>query len=160
MARSGAFENTLADEDLLEPGHKLVPEPMRTTEFASALPEQKQHTPLPPVSPAPSAPASGYAPPTTAASWKAGRFTGVGFPLQPDGGPCGVPQTTCWSESRHDSGNNRVQDLLQKILSVLGKSSKIEEENCLCIAQVEHVFVCEERGTHAQTAIFPPYSDT
>jgi hypothetical protein len=110
----GAFENALADEDLeqepdrwvshtapgqetwqiisqwtwnlrLELGHKLAPEPMRTTEFAPALPEQKQHTPTPPVSPAPSAPASGYAPPATATSWKAGRFTGADFPFQADG---------------------------------------------------------------------------
>jgi hypothetical protein len=35
--------------------------------------------------PAASPPASGYAPPATATSWKAGRFTGADFPLQPDG---------------------------------------------------------------------------
>lgn len=32
-----------------------------------------------------SAPASGYGPPTTATSFKMGRFTGADFPLQPDG---------------------------------------------------------------------------
>ncbi len=35
--------------------------------------------------PAAVAPASGYAPPATATSWKAGHFTGADFPLQPDG---------------------------------------------------------------------------
>lgn len=104
----GAFENALADEDLeqepdrwvshtapgqetwqiisqwtwnlrLELGHKLAPEPVRTTEFAPALPSQNE--PTPPDSP----PASGYAPPATAMSWKAGRFPGTDFPLQPDG---------------------------------------------------------------------------
>ncbi len=40
---------------------------------------------MPPASPPVSAPASGYAPPATATSWKAGRFTGTDFPLQPDG---------------------------------------------------------------------------
>lgn len=104
----GAFDNALADEDLeqepdrwvshtapgqetwqiisqwtwnlrLELGHKLAPEPVRTTEFAPALSSQNQ--PTPPASP----PASGYAPPATAMSWKAGRFTGTDFSLQPDG---------------------------------------------------------------------------
>jgi hypothetical protein len=60
-------------------GHQLAPEPVRTTEFAPALPSQPEHTP--PASP----PASGHAPPATATSWKAGRFTGTDFPLQPDG---------------------------------------------------------------------------
>lgn len=63
----------------LELGHQLAPEPLRTTEFAPALPLQPE--PTPPASP----PASGYAPPVTATSWKAGRFTGTDFPLQPDG---------------------------------------------------------------------------
>lgn len=77
----GAFENALADEDVeqdpdrwashaatgqkcwqivsqwiwnlrLEPGHRLLPDPMRTTEFA----------PAPPLVPAHTAPSSGYAP--------------------------------------------------------------------------------------------------
>jgi hypothetical protein len=63
----------------LELGHQLAPEPLRTTEFAPALPLLPE--PTPPASP----PASGYAPPVTATSWKAGRFTGADFPLQPDG---------------------------------------------------------------------------
>ena len=69
----------------LELGHKLAPEPVRTTEFAPALRAPNGHAPTNPASSAPSAPASGYAPPTTATSWKAGRFTGADFPLQPDG---------------------------------------------------------------------------
>jgi hypothetical protein len=69
----------------LELGHKLAPEPLRTTEFAPALPVQNEHVPTHPVSPVSSTPASGYAPPATATSWKAGRFTGTDFPLQPDG---------------------------------------------------------------------------
>ncbi|MBO0781900.1 MAG: hypothetical protein J2P37_24030 [Ktedonobacteraceae bacterium] len=111
----GSFETALEDEDIeqepdrwcsyslwgqeawqivaqwtwnlrLELGHQLAPEPVRTTEFAPALPQQNEHAPTSPASSAaPSAPASGYAPPTTATSWKAGRFTGAGFPLQPDG---------------------------------------------------------------------------
>jgi len=111
----GAFETALEDEDIeqepdrwcshsawgqeawqivaqwtwnlrLELGHKLAPESVRTTEFASVLPEQNAHAPIPPAS----APASGYAPPATATSWKAGRFTGTDFPLQP-GGPLRCP---------------------------------------------------------------------
>ncbi|HEU5379891.1 MAG TPA: hypothetical protein VFV38_31095 [Ktedonobacteraceae bacterium] len=106
----GAFETTLEDEDIeqepdrwcshsvwgqeawqiiaqwtwnlrLELGHQLAPEPVRTTEFAPALPEHLSDASMPPVC----APPSGYAPPATATSWKAGRFTGTDFPLQPDG---------------------------------------------------------------------------
>ncbi len=106
----GAFETALEDEDIeqeperwcsysawgeqawqivaqwtwnlrLELGHKLVPEPVRTTEFAPALPEQHADASTPTAC----APPSGYAPPTTATSWKAGRFTGADFPLHPDG---------------------------------------------------------------------------
>jgi hypothetical protein len=56
-------------------GHQLHPEPVRTTEFAPALPPPAPHT----------APASGYAPPQVGLSWKAGRFAGQDFALQPDG---------------------------------------------------------------------------
>jgi hypothetical protein len=106
----GAFETALEDEDIeqepdrwcsysawgqeawqvvaqwtwnlrLELGHLLAPEPVRTTEFAPALPEQHADASTPPAC----APPSGYAPPATATSWKAGRFTGADFPLQPDG---------------------------------------------------------------------------
>jgi len=100
----GAFEPALADEDQeldpdrwcshsawgqeawqiisqwvwnlrLELGHQLQPEPLRTTEFAPALSPPSPHT----------APASGYAPPQVGLPWKAGRFSGQDFALQPDG---------------------------------------------------------------------------
>jgi hypothetical protein len=106
-----AFEPTLADEDReqdpdrwcshsawgelawqvvsqwvwnirLELGHQLEPTPLRITEFAPAIPEHREQAAPPPTSPVP---ASGYGPPTTATSWKTGRFTGADFPLQPDG---------------------------------------------------------------------------
>jgi hypothetical protein len=100
----GAFEPTLSDEDQelhldrwcshsawgqecwqvvalwiwnlrLELGHQIHPDPVRTTEFAPALPFPSAHT----------APASGYAPPQVGSSWKAGRFCSQDFALQPDG---------------------------------------------------------------------------
>jgi hypothetical protein len=110
----GAFEPQLADEDneqdpdrwcshsawgqecwqvvsqwiwnlRLELGHQLEPTPLRITEFAPALPPRSEQAPTPPSS---AAPASGYAPPSTATSWKAGRFSGADFPLQADGTLC------------------------------------------------------------------------
>lgn len=109
----GAFETALEDEDIeqepdrwcshsawgqeawqivaqwtwnlrLELGHQFAPEALRTTEFAPALPEQQEPAPGHSAS-APCTSPSGYASPTTATSWKAGRFTGADFPLQPDG---------------------------------------------------------------------------
>jgi hypothetical protein len=100
----GAFEPALADEDTeqdpdrwcshspwgqecwqvispwvwnlrLELGHQLHPDPVRTTEFAPALPPPSPHA----------APVSGYAPPEVGLPWKAGRFSGQAFALQPDG---------------------------------------------------------------------------
>jgi len=59
----------------LELGHQLHPDPVRTTEFAPALPPPSPHA----------APASGYAPPEVGLPWKAGRFSGQDFALQPDG---------------------------------------------------------------------------
>src|SRR6266704_6868184 len=100
----GAFEPVLADEDdeqdpdrwcshspagqeawqiisqwvwnlRLELGHQLSPTALRTTEFAppvtKSTPEQ--------------APVQGYAKPAVALPWKAGRFCGQDFALQPDG---------------------------------------------------------------------------
>ena len=107
----GAFEPTLADEDReqdpdrwcshaawgqecwqvisqwtwnlrLELGHHLKPEPLRTTEFAPAIPSPSEQVATHLLS---SAPACGYGPPATATSWKTGRFTGADFPLQPNG---------------------------------------------------------------------------
>src|SRR5205807_9574010 len=63
----------------LELGHQLEPTPMRTTEFAPAIAPVKEQTADSP------ALASGYGPPTTATPWKAGRFSGRDFALQPDG---------------------------------------------------------------------------
>jgi hypothetical protein len=100
----GAFEPILADEDIeqdpdrwcshsawgqetwqclaqwtwnlrLELGHQFKPEPLRTTEFAPALSPPPPHA----------APVSGYAPPEVGSGWKAGRFSGRDFTLQPDG---------------------------------------------------------------------------
>lgn len=59
----------------LELGHSLKPTPLRTTEFAPALPPPSPHT----------APSSGYVPPEVGSTWKAGRFSGHDFTLQPDG---------------------------------------------------------------------------
>jgi hypothetical protein len=102
----GAFENALADEDAeqdpdrwcshsawgqecwqiisqwvwnlrLELGHQLKPEPVRTTEFAPALPA----VPAANIS----APTQGYAPAVPGQSWKQGRFSGRDFTLQSDG---------------------------------------------------------------------------
>ena len=72
----------------LELGHQLEPTPVRMTEFAPAIPEPREQAA------ASSALASGYGPPTTATSWKTGRFSGQNFPLQPDGTlrcPAGKP---------------------------------------------------------------------
>jgi hypothetical protein len=45
------------------------------TEFAPALPPPQPHT----------TPTSGYAPPEVGSAWKAGRFSGGDFTIQPDG---------------------------------------------------------------------------
>lgn len=60
----------------LELGHQLHPDPVRTAEFASAIP---------PASPD-AAPSAGYAPPHMGVSWKAGRFSSRM-------GRCGAPPT-------------------------------------------------------------------
>jgi len=103
----GAFEPALADEDKeqdpdrwcshsawgqecwqvvsqwvwnirLELGHQLHPDPVRTTEFAPAIPSPSPTPPHP-------TPPSGYAPPHVGLPWKDGRFSGHDFALQPDG---------------------------------------------------------------------------
>jgi hypothetical protein len=66
----------------LEPGQQLEPTPVRTTEFAPAIAPVKELTVDSPAS------ASGYGSPASATSWKAGRFTGSDFALQPDGTLC------------------------------------------------------------------------
>jgi hypothetical protein len=125
----GAFEPALADEDQeqdpdrwcshapggqevwqivsqwvwnlrLELGHVLEPEPLRTTEFASAVQEAIEAQ----------APVTGYGPPTAAATWKAGRFSGEAFPLQPDGTlRCPAGKTLHPTEQRREAdGSLRV----------------------------------------------------
>jgi hypothetical protein len=132
----GAFEPTLADEDLeqdpdrwcshsawgqecwqlisqwvwnlrLELGHQLEPTPLRITEFSPAFPEPREQAAARPVS---SAPASGYSPPTTATSFKTGRFTGADFPLQSDGTlRCPAGQSLLAHERRREAdGSLRV----------------------------------------------------
>jgi hypothetical protein len=100
----GAFEPVLADEDQeqdpdrwcshapagqeawqivsqwvwnlrLELGHVLEPTPLRTTEFAPPVEEIRAKPP----------PVQGYGKPAVALPWKAGRFSGKDFALQPDG---------------------------------------------------------------------------
>jgi hypothetical protein len=84
----------------LELGHQLHPDPMRTTEFAPALSSLSPHT----------APASGYAPPHVGLSWKAGRFSGQDFALQPDGTlRCPADQKLLAHEQRREAdGSLRV----------------------------------------------------
>jgi hypothetical protein len=125
----GAFEPALADEDQeqdpdrwcshspygqdawqiisqwvwnlrLELGHQLHPDPVRTTEFAPALPPPPPHT----------APPSGYAPPQVGLPWKAGRFSGQDFALQPDGTlRCPADQQLAAHEHRREAdGSLRV----------------------------------------------------
>ncbi len=59
----------------LELGHMLEPTPLRTTEFALPIKEPT----------AEQAPVQGYEKPAVALPWKAGRFSGQDFALQPDG---------------------------------------------------------------------------
>jgi hypothetical protein len=132
----GAFEPTLSDEDIeqdpdrwcshsawgqecwqvisqwtwnlrLELGHQLEPTPLRITEFAPALPSPSEQAATRSAS---SAPASGYSPPTTATSFKTGRFTGADFPLQPDGTlRCPAGQALSAQERRREAdGSLRV----------------------------------------------------
>jgi hypothetical protein len=62
----------------LELGHQLKPQSVRTTEFAPAIASAS-------ADPTNSAPVRGYSPPAVALPWKAGRFSGQDFTLQPDG---------------------------------------------------------------------------
>jgi hypothetical protein len=119
----GAFEPTLADEDQesdpdrwcshsawgqecwqvvsqwvwnlrLELGHHLQPEPLRTTEFAPAVtaPNEQQ------------SPTRGYGKPIVASAFKAGRFSGQDFTLQPDGTlRCPAHQTLSVHERRKEA---------------------------------------------------------
>lgn len=128
----GAFENALADEDQeqdpdrwvshtasgqevwqlisqwvwnlrLELGHQLAPDPVRTTEFAPALPSAQKEV----LSPSPS---QGYGKAVVALPWKAGRFSGQDFPFQPDGTlRCPAGQSLSAHERRREAdGSLRV----------------------------------------------------
>ena len=128
----GAFENALADEDQeqdpdrwvsqtaagqevwqlisqwiwnlrLELGHVLEPTEMRTTEFAPALPPAHKETPA-------QAPVQGYGSAEVALPWKAGRFSGQDFALQPDGTlRCPASQSLVAHEQRREAdGSLRV----------------------------------------------------
>ncbi len=55
--------------------HMLEPTPMRTTEFAPPVKETTEEQ----------GPVQGYGKPSVALPWKAGRFSGQDFALQPDG---------------------------------------------------------------------------
>ena len=125
----GAFEPQLADEDQeidpdrwcshsawgqetwqimaqwiwnvrLELGHQLHPNPVRTTEFAPAHSEAKAQQP----------PICGYGKPTVAVAFKAGRFSGQDFTLQPDGTlRCPANQSLVAHERRREvDGSLRV----------------------------------------------------
>jgi len=125
----GAFEPVLADEDdeqdpdrwcshapagqeawqivfqwiwnvLLELGHQVEPTPLRATRFAPPIPSISPHT----------APPSGYAPPQVGLPWKADRFSGQDFPLQPDGTRgCPAGQKLVVQERRREAdGSLRV----------------------------------------------------
>jgi hypothetical protein len=129
----GAFENALSDEDReqdpdrwcshaawgqecwqiisqwvwnlrLEVGHHLYPDPVRTTEFASAhLAEQAQAFDS-------ASPAQGYGPAEVASTWKTDRFSGRDFALQPDGTlrcPAGQ-KLTAHERRREADGSLRV----------------------------------------------------
>jgi hypothetical protein len=84
----------------LELGHQLAPDPVRTTKFAPALLPIPAHT----------APTSGYAPPQVGLPWKAGRFSGQDFALQPDGTlRCPAGQSLVAHERRREAdGSLRV----------------------------------------------------
>ena len=125
----GAFEPVLADEDQeqdpdrwcshapagqeawqivsqwvwnlrLELGHLLEPTPLRTTEFAPPLKEAT----------AEQAPVQGYDKPSVALPWKADRFSGQDFALQPDGAlSCPAGKTLRPTEQRREvDGSLRV----------------------------------------------------
>src|SRR5581483_2310403 len=86
----------------LELGHQLKPPVPRTTACAPAIPEHRE----PGASPSStSPPPAGYGPPATATCWKAGRFTGSDFPLQPDGTlRCPAGQKLVAQEQRREAG--------------------------------------------------------
>jgi hypothetical protein len=87
----------------LELGHQLSPTPLRTTEFAPAIPSVTETT-------AEQAPVQGYGKPAVALPWKAERFSGQDFALQPDGTlHCPASKTLRPTEQRREAdGSLRV----------------------------------------------------
>ena len=74
----------------LELGHMLESTPMRTTEFAPPITETRA--------------VQGYGKPAVALPWKAGRFSGQDFALQPDGTlACPASKTLRPTEQRHEA---------------------------------------------------------
>jgi len=88
----------------LELGHQLAPDPVRTTEFAPALPPAHTEATDSPSS------SQGYGPAAVALPWKAGRFSGQDFALQPDGTlRCPAGQSLLAHERRREAdGSLRV----------------------------------------------------
>jgi hypothetical protein len=88
----------------LELGHQLEPDPVRTTEFAPALPPVHKEATNSPSS------SQGYGPAAVALPWKAGRFSGQDFALQPDGTlRCPAGQSLVTHERRREAdGSLRV----------------------------------------------------
>ena len=84
----------------LELGHQLEPTHLRITKFAQAFPSASPHT----------APSAGYAAPQVGLPWKAGRFSGQDFALQPDGTlRCPADQKLVAHEQRREAdGSLRV----------------------------------------------------
>jgi len=124
----GAFEPALADEDneqdpdrwcshsawgqecwqvvsqwvwnlRLELGHMLKPEPVRTTAFAPAVGSPK----------AGQAPEQGYEPPVIGGAWKAERYAGEDFALQPDGTVCCPEGKRLFPQERRPEGDGSVR---------------------------------------------------
>jgi hypothetical protein len=87
----------------LELGHQLHPDPVRTTEFAPALPPAHKESPA-------QAPVQGYGPAEVALRRIAGRFSGQDFVLQPDGTlRCPASQSLVAHERRREAdGSLRV----------------------------------------------------
>jgi hypothetical protein len=124
----GAFEPTLSDEDeeldpdrwcshsacgqeawqcvaqwvwnlRLELGHVLKPEPLRTTEFTPALCEPRVGQ----------EPGQGYEPPVVGGAWKAGRYSGEHFALQPDGTVCCPAEKMLFPQERRREGDGSLR---------------------------------------------------
>jgi hypothetical protein len=82
----------------LELGHQLSPQSVRTTEFAPAL-SREAGEPM----------EAGYSEPASATSWKAGRFTGKDFALQPDGSLRCPAGKRLWCGERRPETNGRLR---------------------------------------------------